>query len=222
MEAGKICHFSPLLDRPNPVKLAQSFIHRCAAMSLFEKKPLPYDLSNFTILVVEDSEYMQSLVASMLKIFGVGEILACENSKEAIDILTVLQASKKSRHLTSVDIVLTDWLMPKGSGRELLTWIRGHEKDNVRFLPVIVISGYTTEHIITSTRDLGANETLVKPISSLGLASRICSVIDNPRPFIKISGFFGPDRRRQQQPYKGAERRVTKAEEIRVKHGSGE
>lgn len=191
-------------------------------MSLFEKKPLPYDLSNFSILVVEDSEYMQSLVASMLKVFGVGEILACESSMEAIDLLTVLQASKKSRHLTSVDIVLTDWLMPKGSGKELLTWIRGHEKDNIRFLPVIVVSGYTTEYIATATRDLGANETLVKPISGTGLASRICSVIDNPRPFIKIPTYFGPDRRRKAIPHKGIERRVTKAEEIKVKHGSGE
>lgn len=191
-------------------------------MSLFKKQPLPYDLSNLTLLVVEDSEYMQSLMASMLKVFGVGEILACANSGEAIDLLTVLQASRKSRYLTSVDIVLTDWLMPKGSGEELLTWIRSHHKDTIRFLPVVVVSGYTTEHLTMRTRDLGANETLVKPISGTSLASRICSVIDHPRPFINAPSYFGPDRRRQELPYGGQERRVLPATEIKVKNASVE
>lgn len=185
-------------------------------MSLFQKQPLPYDLSNFTVLIVEDSPYMQTLMAQMLKAFGVGEILACDSAKDAIDLLSVLQASKKSRYLTSVDIVLMDWLMPKGgSGEELLKWIRGNEKDSIRFLPVIVVSGYTTEYLTATARDLGANETLVKPISGNSLAGRICSVIDHPRPFIKAPHYFGPDRRRQSLPYKSADRRVVEAEEIK-------
>ena len=162
---------------------------------------------------------MQSLITSMLKAFGVGEILACENANEAIDLLTVLQASKKSRYLATVDIVLTDWLMPKGSGEELLRWIRSHDKDSIRFLPVIVISGYTTELLANLTRDMGANEILVKPVSGTSLASRICSVIDHPRPFIRAPYYFGPDRRRQELPHKGPERRVTAAEEIFIKQG---
>lgn len=170
-------------------------------------KPPPYDLSNFTILVVEDSVYMQSLVSSMLKVFGVGDIVLCADAYEAQDLLTIMQARSQSRYVNSVDIVLTDWLMPKGSGKELLQWIRGHEKDSIRFLPVIVVSGFTTEKLANQARDLGANETLVKPISGNTLASRICSVIDRPRPFIKAPKFFGPDRRRQEMPYSGPERR---------------
>jgi two-component system chemotaxis response regulator CheY len=191
-------------------------------MSLFEKKPQPYDLSNFTVLIVEDSLYMQSLMTSMLKAFGVGDILACESGEEAIDLLTVLQASRKSRLLRNVDIVLTDWLMPNGSGKDLLKWIRSHEKDAIRFLPVIVVSGYTTEYITTAARDMGAHETLTKPVSGTSLAQRICSVIDNPRPFIKAPDYFGPDRRRHDVPYKGADRRKIIAEEIRVKNASAE
>lgn len=187
-------------------------------MSLFKKQPLPYDLSNFTIMIVEDSYYMQSLMTQMLKVFGVGEIIACANGKEAIDILTVVQATKKSRHLSSIDIVLTDWLMPKGSGKDLLEWIRSSDSDAVRFLPVIVVSAYTTEYITVTARDLGANETMAKPISGNGLAGRICAVIDHPRPFIKAPSYFGPDRRRQDVPYRGPERRQIIGEEIQVRH----
>lgn len=161
---------------------------------------------------------MHSLMSSMLKAFGVGDIMVCEGGNEAIELLTVTQARTKSRYITSVDIVLMDWLMHKGSGKELLSWIRNHEKDSVRFLPVIVVSGYTTQFITATTRDLGANETLVKPISGTGLASRICAVIENPRPFIKAPQYFGPDRRRQNMIMPGNDRRVVKAEEIKVKY----
>ncbi len=172
-------------------------------------RPPEYDLSNFTILVVEDSSYMQDLVTSMLKTFGVGDILNCSDANEAIELLTVTQARTKSRYINNIDIVLTDWLMPKGSGEELLKWIRNNDKDSIRFLPVVVISGYTTIKVTNETRDLGANETMVKPISANGLASRICSVIDKPRSFIKAPHYFGPDRRRQQVAFTGADKRIT-------------
>ncbi len=176
-------------------------------ISPIHNPPQPYDLSNFTVLLVEDSTYMQTLLSSMLKVFRVGDIIVCADSNEAIDLLTIMQARTKSRYINSVDIVLTDWLMPNGSGKELLSWIRGHEKDEIRFLPVIVVSGYTTEKLTNVTRDMGANEILVKPISGTTVASRICSIIDRPRPFIKAPGFFGPDRRRQDIAYPGKDRR---------------
>jgi two-component system chemotaxis response regulator CheY len=186
-------------------------------MSIFEKKPQPYDLSNFTVLIVEDSLYMQSLMTSMLKAFGVGDILACENAKDAVELLTVLQSSKKSRLLKNVDIILTDWLMPKGSGGDLIKWVRSHEKDSIRFLPIIVVSGYTTTYVTSMARDLGANDTLVKPVSGTALASRICSVIDNPRSFIRTRDFFGPDRRRHDVAFKGKDRRNPVLNEVTIK-----
>lgn len=179
-------------------------------------KPQPYDLSNFTILLVEDSTYMQSLMSSMMKVFGVGDILVAADSKEAIELLTITQARTKSRYVNEVDIVLTDWLMPNGSGKDLVQWIRTHEDDSVRFLPVVVISAYTTMKVVNIARDHGANETLVKPISGTALAQRICSVIDQPRPFISIEDYFGPDRRRQASAFKGPDRRIMKPEFVKV------
>lgn len=182
------------------------------------KQPIAYDLSNFTVMVVEDSVYMVSLISSMLKAFGVGDIMECHDSREAVEVLTVTQARTKSRFITHVDIVLTDWLMSNGSGHDLLKWIRSHPKDAVRFMPVIVVSGYTTEKLVAQARDLGANETLVKPVSAKGLAQRICNVIEVPRPFINVETYFGPDRRRQDVQIPHPNRRVTKAEEVvRVK-----
>ncbi len=175
--------------------------------SLFQSAPEPYDLSNFTILLVEDSEYMQSLTSEMLKLFGVGDILRCSDALEAIDLITITNARKSSRYIDKIDIVLTDWLMPGGGGKELIKWIRNNEEPDIHFLPIIVVSGYTTAKLTLKTRDMGINEMLVKPISGKLLASRICSVIDHPRPFIRTSNYFGPDRRRQDLPFHGEDRR---------------
>ena len=150
---------------------------------------------------------MQSLILEMLKIFGVGDILRCNDSEEAIDLLTITHARKSSRHIDKIDIVLTDWLMPTGSGKNLVKWIRTHEAADIRFMPLIVISGYTTEKLTHETRDMGINELLVKPISGNLLASRICSVIDYPRPFMQTKNYFGPDRRRQDITYRGENKR---------------
>ncbi|MCB1531943.1 MAG: response regulator [Alphaproteobacteria bacterium] len=186
-------------------------------MSIFKKdEPVLYDLSEMTILLVEDSHYMQSLMILMLKAFGVGDIMACSNAQEAIDILKVTQARRKSRYVTNVDIVLTDWLMPAGPGEDLLKWIRSHKDDSIRFLPVVVVSAYTTEKVVSRARDLGANETLVKPVSGKGLASRICAVIDKARPFVSIDDYFGPDRRRQSLEFEGPDRRMIKQEQVKV------
>ncbi len=176
-----------------------------------------YDLSKFTILLVEDSVYMQTLMSSMLKTFGVGDIVVCDGAEDAINLLTIMQARKQSRHVNRVDIVLTDWLMPEGSGHELLQWIRGNENDAISFLPVVVVSGYATERLAGLTRDMGANETLVKPISGKTLASRICTVIDHPRPFIRTPDYFGPDRRRQELPFEGQNRRSSSPNVVEVK-----
>lgn len=157
---------------------------------------------------------MQGLVGSMLKAFGVGNIMVCGSTREAIDLLTISQANRMSSGIKGIDIVLTDWMMPDGSGVDLLNWIRNHKSDQIRFLPIILLSAFTSEKVITIARDGGANEALVKPISGENLANRILSVIDQPRPYVKLGTFFGPDRRRRDKPFKGEDRRKLNQDEI--------
>lgn len=176
-----------------------------------------YDLSNFHVLLVEDYEFMQQLITGMLKAFGVGHISVCNNGREAKNLISFVQTSKSSTK-PKIDIVLTDWLMPEMSGPEMIEWIRSHNHDMVKFLPIIMISAYASEDVVTKGRDIGANEALVKPVSGEKLAARILSVINHPRPFVKAPGFFGPDRRRKKQFFDGEEKRKMNSEDIQVHH----
>jgi CheY-like chemotaxis protein len=194
---------------------------KAAQQQIFRNKDddvITYDLRNVNVLLVEDSRAMQTLIASMLRSFGVGDVLVCEGANEAIGILTITQARKKGTDIKGIDIVLTDWLMPQGSGVELLEWIRSHESDAIKFLPVLLLSAYTTQKVVTTARDSGANEALVKPVSGGKLAGRILSMIDKPRLFVKTPEYFGPDRRRQDMPFRGEDRRKKTAETIKVNY----
>lgn len=175
-----------------------------------------YSLAGFKILVVEDYPFMASLITTMLREFGVGHMLLAENAEEAQRMLVMFNADPGSRD--NIDIVLTDWLMPGGDGSDLMNWIRGHKKDSIKFLPIILCSAFTSEDIVGAGRDHGANEVMVKPLAAKKLANRILHVIDNPRPFIKTPNFFGPDRRRKVEPFDGDDRRKLKPEDVEEHH----
>lgn len=176
-----------------------------------------YSLKSFHVLLVEDYEFMQELLGGMLKAFGVGEVSVCANAKEAITLLSVMQPQVKIGSVRPVDLILTDWMMPGGSGPELIRWLRDSRNDLYRFMPVMLVSAFASEDVVMTARDSGANEALVKPISAERLASRILAMIDHPRAFVKAPGFFGPDRRRQVKPLSGPDRRIMNPDQI-VRH----
>lgn len=177
------------------------------------KQKRAYSLAAFRILIVEDYPFMADLMSTMLREFGVGNIIQASSGTEGKEMITLFNSDEGARN--KIDIVLMDWLMPDGDGLDLLRWIRGHRRDSIRFLPSVLCSAYTSEQVVAVGRDNGANEVLVKPISAQKLASRLLYVIDKPRPFLKAPGFFGPDRRRKSEPYSGVERRIAKAEDIK-------
>lgn len=180
-------------------------------------KSQAYTLKSFRILAVEDFPFMADLISTMLREFGVGNIVQAISGTEAKEVLTLFN-SESADPRNAIDIVIIDWLMPDGDGPELIKWIRDHRKAQIKFLPAILCSAYASEDVVKVARDSGANEALVKPVSAIKMAQRILHVVDNPRAFIKAPGFFGPDRRRREEKFGSEDRRKMKAEEIRQNH----
>ena len=107
-----------------------------------------------------------------------------------------------------VDIVIVDWEMSPVNGIELTRNIRKMKDSYISFLPVIMLTAHSEKSRIIEARDSGVNEYVVKPLSALSLFKKIQSVIEDPRPFIQNKSYFGPDRRRKDDAYRGEERRV--------------
>ena len=74
-------------------------------------------------------------------------------------------------------------------------------------MPIVVVTANTEIRHVCHARDHGMTEYLAKPISATLIYQRICTVIERHRDFIKNRDFFGPDRRRRDGKWTGADRR---------------
>ena len=93
------------------------------------------------------------------------------------------------------------------NGIDLVKNIRSRQETTLAFLPIIMLTGHSEAERVTQARDVGVNEYVIKPFSAQGLFTRIQAVIERPRPFVKVEGYFGPDRRRKDLGFEGDERR---------------
>jgi len=73
------------------------------------------------------------------------------------------------------DIVLLDWMLPGGSGLELLRRLK--RNDSTRELPVIMLTAKTTEDNVIQGLDVGADDYITKPFAPRELMARIKALL---------------------------------------------
>lgn len=99
--------------------------------------PPPANLSagsGETILLAEDDELVRALLARVLRGRGY-RVIEAQDGQEAIDRFRAESAS--------IDLVLTDLLMPRRSGLELIDAVLAF----VQGTPIVVMSGYTSDPV---------------------------------------------------------------------------
>ena len=155
------------------------------------------DLSDLSILIVDDYPPMRAILRIMLKALGVRNIGEANDGLAAVDKMKGFRA----------DIVIADYRMLPMDGVELTLQIRNGDAGIDPFTPVVMVSGHSEKSKICRARDAGVTEFLVKPVSATLLYYRLRTAIENPRPFIRSPDFFGPDRRRRAMMFEGPDRR---------------
>lgn len=144
-------------------------------------------LNNISFLIVEDNEFMRSIIRQVLFALGARDVREASDGSAALVRLQVFKP----------DIILLDWEMAPLDGVEFTKIVRTSPDSVNPFVPIIMISGYGEYWRLSAARNAGVTEFLVKPISAKGLFSRIRAVIERPRPFVRVGHYFGPDRRRK-------------------------
>lgn len=159
---------------------------------------MPYDLSQVKVLIVDDMQAMLALTVSLLKNFGFKSVDGARSAEDGYELF------KQHNH----DIVITDWLMEPMDGLELIKMIRRGEDSPNKFVPIILMTGYSDKPRVMTARDQGTTEFLMKPYTVRDMYARITQIIEKPRQFVEASEFFGPDRRRKRIfEYSGADKR---------------
>lgn len=118
-----------------------------------------------SILLVEDNTDLRSVVARLLSRYY--RVLTAENGKEALEIL----------HCETVDLVLSDVMMPEMDGFELCRSIKSDIV--ISHIPVILLTAKIMEGDRVTGYDVGAASYITKPFSPSLLFSRVSSIFKN-------------------------------------------
>jgi PAS domain S-box-containing protein len=121
---------------------------------------------NETVLVAEDDERVRSLVREVLEHYGYG-VLAAERGDVALRLA--------QQYDGPIDLLLTDVVMPKMSGRAVFDELRGTHPE----LKVLYMSGYTDESIVHHGVLDPNTPFLQKPFAPQVLARKVREVLLN-------------------------------------------
>jgi len=125
-----------------------------------------------TVLHVDDDPNDTTLLQVACAKADVGfELQNIEDGNEVMDYLSGTGKYADRNQYTIPGLVLLDLKMPRGTGWEILKWIRGHELLNT--LPVIVLSGSDLQEDRLRAYKDGANSYLVKPPNFSSLVSMV-------------------------------------------------
>jgi CheY-like chemotaxis protein len=160
-------------------------------------------LSAMRVLLVDDNQHMRSIVAAVLAGVGVQQVRECWDGAEALDALRQWPA----------DVAIVDFQMSPIDGVEFTRLVRNAGDSPNPFLPIIMLTGHAERARVEEARDAGVTEFVVKPVTARSVLDRLNAVILRPRPFGRTADYFGPDRRRRQDPaHAGPWRRKDDAE----------
>lgn len=121
-------------------------------------------MSKIRILVVEDDKHISKLIKYNLEKGGY-ECLIAHTGEKSIDIL------KKDR----VDLIILDIMLPGMDGLEVCRRVK--ELDNLKSLPIIMLTAKGEELDRIVGLELGADDYMVKPFSPRELLLRIKAIL---------------------------------------------
>ena len=141
---------------------------------------------------------MRMLLGEILRAIGVRDIYEANDGAEGLEMMR--------KH--AIDIVMTDLSMQSLDGIDFVRLLRNSPDSPNQMAPVIMITGHSTWARVNEARDAGVNEFLAKPLTARGVIERVSQVVEHPRSYVRTEEYFGPDRRRRNDPdFKGPWRR---------------
>ncbi|MCC7450849.1 MAG: response regulator [Anaerolineae bacterium] len=125
------------------------------------------------LLVVEDNTELREAICDTLQLLNY-RVMQASNGRDALTLISSGQYP--------VDLVISDLVMPEMGGAELCAELR--QRGNA--VPIIVMTGYSSEETMNKLRSLKVAECLQKPIDMTVLSAKIASLLQRlePNPYL--------------------------------------
>ena len=118
-----------------------------------------------TVLVVDDDPVILKLLEVNFEMEGF-TVLVARDGQEGIDVATRDQP----------DLVVSDIMMPKKSGLELVIALKGDA--STRDIPIILLSAKAQNADVRSGLEAGADDYVTKPFEPLDLVDRVNRLLE--------------------------------------------
>ncbi len=136
-----------------------------------EAQPVPEAIratGHGTVLVVEDEDPVRELVGRILRQSGY-TVIEGRNGVEAFDLFI--------KHRGRIDAVITDVVMPRMNGPELVRRLYREDPD----VAVLFMSGYTPDEVLKNELDHCSTGFIQKPMSPQALTRKLREVLEARR-----------------------------------------
>jgi two-component system, chemotaxis family, chemotaxis protein CheY len=150
-------------------------------------KQLRAQIESLRIVVIDDDPHMRKVVRTMLASIG------ARKTYEASDAMAGLGLIRDH----APDLVIVDWEMPTIDGAKFVRMVRSPGDFPLPDVPIIILTGHADRWRVLEAARAGANEFLLKPVSTKALQDRIIAILGSPRPLVMRGGSYGPAPREQ-------------------------
>jgi two-component system chemotaxis response regulator CheY len=154
-------------------------------------------LASLKVCIVDSEGDMCRMIREALNSLGISEIRECADSSSAQQVIGEFDP----------DLCLLDSSTGPVDAITFVKSVRGAESNRRSEMQLIMMVSNANTRRVIEARNAGVDEFLVKPISARGLHSRLLTLVDNPRLFVRTVAYTGPDRRRHCRPFVGPDRR---------------
>jgi DNA-binding response OmpR family regulator len=125
------------------------------------------DIDGSRIIIADDDRIVRRIVVA--KLSGIGyEVREAEDGQEALDLLEGGEVP---------DLLITDSLMPRMNGLELVRSIRNSPDGDLSALPVIMLTSRQSERDVIEGLETGLDDYVTKPFSPDELVARVRTVL---------------------------------------------
>ncbi len=121
--------------------------------------------TSIKVLVVDDFATMRRILKNILKQLGFTNIVEAEDGSTAWDILEE----------QSIDLIISDWNMPKMTGLELLKKVRASSKHSK--MPFLMVTAEAQKQNVIEAVQAGVSNYVVKPFTAEGIYDKLSKIL---------------------------------------------
>ena len=121
--------------------------------------------TSIRILIVDDFATMRRILKNILKQLGFKNILEADDGTTALEVLEKQE----------IDLIISDWNMPKMTGLELLKSVRVSEK--YKRAPFLMVTAEAQKQNVIEAVQAGVSNYVVKPFTAEAISDKLEKIL---------------------------------------------